>query len=93
MSSSLPVVIAIVRVALGWSVLPGGRVPANCRGRSCQGRSWRQRFPPASKHGLRAFTLARDVERRDATDLASVWHEQLTLGGLYSQVDRSGRAA
>ena len=54
-------VIAIVAITiLGtvlWSVRYGECLPAQFRGRTCQGRRWRQEFPDASKHEMRDFLL------------------------------------
>ena len=40
---------------LGWSLWFGGRLPGLYRARACQGRSWRHRFPKASKQEIREF--------------------------------------
>jgi hypothetical protein len=47
-------VIAILGTVL-WSVKYGGSLPLPFRERTCQGRSWRQDFPHASKHEIREF--------------------------------------
>lgn len=55
MSSTLLSVLAIAALALGWVVVFGGRLPARYGRRSCQGASWRQRFPEATTREIREF--------------------------------------
>lgn len=55
MASSLIVVLAVVALVVGWGVFFGGRLPALYGARSCQGASWRRRFPESSKHDIREF--------------------------------------
>jgi len=40
-----------------WRAMPIGRPPALYRGRPCQGRVWRQRYPNVAKQEIRAFLL------------------------------------
>jgi propanediol dehydratase small subunit len=47
-------VIATLGTVL-WSMKYGGYPPLPFRGRTCQGRRWRQDFPDASKHEIREF--------------------------------------
>jgi hypothetical protein len=49
--------ILLVIVCLVWSVLFGGRLPKQFHARSCQGRSWRNAFPSASKQEIREFLI------------------------------------
>ena len=55
MAFALIGVLAIVALAVGWGVLFAGHLPARYGARSCQGASWRRRFPQSSKHEIREF--------------------------------------
>jgi hypothetical protein len=55
MSTVAAIVAITILGTLMWSVRFGGYLPAPFRGRTCQGRRWRQEFPDASKDEIREF--------------------------------------
>jgi propanediol dehydratase small subunit len=55
MSTATAIAVIAILGTILWSVKFGGSLPLPFRDRTCQGRSWRQDFPDASKHEIREF--------------------------------------